>query len=69
MKRPRLFPGSPDFLKSLIGRLYEKSGKQEEALHFYEEVYRNTTDEMIRQKIKEKIDRIKSGAEDENTRH
>lgn len=69
LEKASSLPGSPDFLKRLVGRLYEKSGKQEEALHFYEEVYQNTADEMIRQKIKEKIDRIKSGAEDENTRH
>ncbi len=69
LEKASALPGSPDFLKRLVGRLYEKSGKQEEALHFYEEVYQNTADEMIRQKIKEKIDQIKSGAEDENTRH
>jgi len=69
LEKASSLPGSPDFLKRLVARLYEKSGKQEEALHFYEEVYQNTADEMIRQKIKEKIDRIKSGAEDENTRH
>lgn len=69
LEKAASLPGAPAFVKSLVARLYEKSGKEEEALHFYEEIYRNTTDEMIRQKIKEKIDRIKSGAEDENTRH
>lgn len=69
LEKAASLPGSPDFLKRLVGRLYEKSGKQEEALHFYEEVYRNTDDEMIRQKIKEKIDHIQSGAEDEDARN
>lgn len=63
LEKASSLPKAPDFLKNLVARLYEKSGKEEEALRFYEEVYRNTADEMIRQKIKEKIDQIKSGGE------
>lgn len=62
-------PNAPAYLKGMVARLYEKTGKQEESLHFYEEVYQNTADELIRQKIKEKIDQIKSGAKDEHPRN
>lgn len=69
LEKAASLPNAPAFLNDLIARLYKKSGQEGEALHFYEEVYRNTTDAMMRQKIKEKIDRIRSGAENEDARN
>jgi tetratricopeptide (TPR) repeat protein len=59
-------PKAPPFLKRLNAHLYLKSGQKEAALAFYREVYRNTSDEMLRQKTKEKMDRILLDIESEN---
>jgi tetratricopeptide (TPR) repeat protein len=59
LQKAASFSEAPDFLKRMVARLNEEAGNRVEALHFYEEVYRNTDDEMLRQKVKEKIDQIK----------
>lgn len=64
LEKASLLPKAPPYLKDVVARLYAKSEKGGDALHFYEEVYQNTNDAMIREKIKEKIDRIKSGKEE-----
>ncbi len=53
-------PGSPPFVKTLVGTLILKSGNREGALSFYRELYQNTSDPMIRSKIEEKVNKIRS---------
>lgn len=60
-------PGSPAYLKSLTGSLYAKTNKNEAALRFYREAYRNATDGLVKQNIQEKINRILSGEDDYGT--
>ncbi|MFQ5949462.1 MAG: tetratricopeptide repeat protein [Nitrospiria bacterium] len=60
-------PGSPAYLKSLTGSLYAKTNKNEAAVRFYREAYRNATDDLIKQNIQEKINRILSGIDDYDT--
>ncbi|MFQ5780558.1 MAG: tetratricopeptide repeat protein [Nitrospiria bacterium] len=60
-------PESPAYLKSLTGSLYAKTNKNEAAVRFYREAYRNATDDLIKQNIQEKINRILSGIDDYDT--
>ncbi len=53
-------PGAPEFVQSLVGTLYMKSGADEIALKFFRDAYRNTNDEMIKKKIEIKIKEILS---------
>ncbi|MBI3805007.1 MAG: hypothetical protein HY282_14750 [Nitrospirae bacterium] len=63
LERASSLPKSPPYLKVLVAHLSSKSGQKEAALNFYREAYQHTSDGMIRQKIKEKIDRVLSGEE------
>ena len=60
LERAATLPGSPEFLKSLIGSLYLKTEGREHALAFFREAYRNTQDDMIRKRISAKIEQILS---------
>lgn len=60
-------PGSPAYLRSLTGSLYEKTNKNEAALRFYREAYRNATDDLVKQNIEKKINRILSGIDNYDT--
>ncbi|HIE64819.1 MAG: hypothetical protein ABGX83_07535 [Nitrospira sp.] len=60
-------PGSPAYLKSLAGGLYAKINKNEAALRFYREAYRNATDELVKEHIEKKIKRILSGIDNYDT--
>lgn len=60
LERAAALPGSPEFLKSLIGSLYLKTEGPEASLAFFREAYRNTQDDMIRKRISSKIEHILS---------
>ena len=60
LERAATLPGSPEFLKSLIGSLYLKTEGRDQALAFFRETYRNTQDDMIRKRISAKIEQILS---------
>ncbi|MFQ5580819.1 MAG: hypothetical protein ACE5FZ_09415, partial [Nitrospiria bacterium] len=60
-------PGSPAYLRSLTGSLYAKTNKNEAALRFYREAYRNATDDLVKQNIEKKINRILSGIDNYDT--
>jgi len=60
INRASVLPGAPRFTKTLAGMLYEKSGEYNTALEFYREIYKNTSDEIIRKNVAEKIEMILS---------
>ncbi len=60
IEKAAALPRSPEFVKSLVGTLYMKAGEDEIALKFFRKAYQNTTDEMIKEKIVEKIEKILS---------
>lgn len=60
IERASKLPGAPPFTKTLAGTLYEKSGDLQSGLEFYRKVYNNTSDEMVRSKIAERIEALLS---------
>jgi len=58
IERAAILPKSPDFVRSMVRTLHRKTGKSETSLQFFREALRNTTDEMLRKKISEKIQEI-----------
>lgn len=58
IEKASVLPNAPAFLKTMVGNLYAKAGKKQIAVNFYREAYRNTNDELIRQRIRERIDEI-----------
>lgn len=60
IERASILPGAPQFTKTLSGTLYEKSGKHNTALDFFREVYKNTSDEIVRKKVADRIEKILS---------
>jgi tetratricopeptide (TPR) repeat protein len=60
-------PGAPDYLTPLAGGLYAKTNKNETALQFYREAYRNATDALVKEHIQKKINRILSGTDNYDT--
>lgn len=60
IEKAATLPGAPEFVKSLVGTLYMKSGADETALKFFREAYGNTKDALIKKKIEGKIEEILS---------
>lgn len=69
MEKASSLPNVPDFVKSLVGTLYLKTGEQETALQFFREAYRNTNDEMVKKKIAEKIEELLSKRKNNDAGH
>ncbi len=69
IERAAKLPGSPEFVKSLVGTLYMKVGADETALKFFREAHQNTSDALIKKKIEIKIEEILSRREQHDTGH
>ena len=55
MKEAATLPGSPAYLTGLTARLYSEAGEPETALTFLYQIYENSNDERVREKIKLRI--------------
>ncbi|MFQ5598452.1 MAG: tetratricopeptide repeat protein [bacterium] len=69
IERASLLPGAPPFTKTLTGTLYERSGKNQTALNFYKEIYKNTTDEIVRKNVADRIEKILSEKRKDGSRN
>jgi len=69
IERASKLPGAPQFTKTLAGTLYEQSGDLNAGLEFYRKVYENTSDEIVRKKIEERIKTILSKQGTDGTRN
>lgn len=60
IEKAAALPKRPDFVQSLVGTLYAKSGKKEKALQFFKDAYNHTEDPLIKGKLREKILKIEA---------
>jgi len=60
INRAAALSGAPNFLKRLEGKLLMDLGEHDAALSFFREVLQNSTDELLRRKIRVRIDQILS---------
>ncbi|MFQ5456061.1 MAG: tetratricopeptide repeat protein [Nitrospirota bacterium] len=51
-------PDSPGYLKTLPARLYEKGGEKNAGIHFLQEIYKNTEDKTLRERIEKRVREI-----------
>ncbi|MCK4518512.1 MAG: hypothetical protein KAU12_00185 [Candidatus Omnitrophica bacterium] len=58
MKEAAILPGSPAYLTGLTARLYSKAGEPETALTFLYQIYEDSDDERVREKIKLRIKEV-----------
>ncbi len=69
IEQASLLPGAPQFTKTLAGTLYEKSGKNNAALEFYRGVYNNTANEIVREKVANRIKDLVAKREKDDARN
>jgi len=60
IERAAILPKSPDFVRSMVRTLHQKTGRAETSLRFFREALNNAQDEMIKKKVAEKIKQILS---------
>lgn len=60
MERAASLPDAPAFTQTIVGTLHMELGERDAALKFFRELYENTTDEMIKQKVGYRIQKILS---------
>lgn len=60
IEKAATLPKVPEFVKSLVGTLYLETGKKETALQFFRKIYENTSDDLVREKISMKVEKILS---------
>ncbi|NOY85448.1 MAG: hypothetical protein GXO96_11630 [Nitrospirae bacterium] len=60
IEKAAALPKVPEFVKSLVGTLYLETGKKETALQFFRKIYENTSDDLVREKISMKVEKILS---------
>ncbi|MCK5306965.1 MAG: hypothetical protein KAJ66_07535, partial [Candidatus Omnitrophica bacterium] len=58
MKEAASLPGSPAYLTGLTARLYSKAGEPETALTFLYQIYEDSNDERVSEKIKLRIKEV-----------
>lgn len=63
IERAAILPRSPDFIRSMVRTLHMKTGRKDASLRFFRKAYENTTDDIVREKIAEKIEQILSEKE------
>ncbi len=61
MSKAASLPGHPAYLPKLAASLLTKAGEKDEALSFLIQLYKNTDDEWLKDKIKQKIDDLLAG--------
>ncbi|MBN2374456.1 hypothetical protein JXL19_11785 [bacterium] len=54
-------PGHPEYLPKLAASLLTQAGKKDTALSFLRQIYKNTNDEWLREKIQKKMDDLLAG--------